>query len=140
MARNAAAADLDTADWRVVDASSNGYGTRGRGRTGGYRSDTEHGGDQAPSESSHHGLVDRLRLNRLGVRLVAGVLLVTLPIVIVMAMLLTTRSSSSLTDASHAKSASLARAVALRLEDWLQRAGPQHDRHRQPGRRLDRLA
>jgi methyl-accepting chemotaxis protein len=52
-------------------------------------------------------------------RLAVGMLLVALPVMVVLAVLLTARSSDSLTDASHAKSESLARAVSLRLEDWV---------------------
>src|SRR5688572_20986038 len=52
-------------------------------------------------------------------RLVAGLLLVTLPIMSGLALLLTARSSSSLTSASHEKVESLADAIALRVDDWL---------------------
>jgi methyl-accepting chemotaxis protein len=56
---------------------------------------------------------------RFAVRLVAGMLLVSLPIMSALAVLLTTRSSASLTAASERKGLSVARAVTLRLEDWL---------------------
>jgi methyl-accepting chemotaxis protein len=46
-------------------------------------------------------------------------LLVFLPIMSALAILLTTRSSASLTAASERKGLSVARAVTLRLEDWL---------------------
>src|SRR5688572_32650080 len=52
-------------------------------------------------------------------RLAVGMLLVALPVMVGLALLLTARSSDSLTEASHAKSESLARAVSLRLEDWV---------------------
>jgi methyl-accepting chemotaxis protein len=52
-------------------------------------------------------------------RLVAGMLAVLLPIVVVLAALLTTRASHSLTAASERKGQSVARAVTVRLEDWL---------------------
>jgi methyl-accepting chemotaxis protein len=52
-------------------------------------------------------------------RLAVGMLLVSLPVMVGLALLLTARSSDSLTEASHAKSESLARAVSLRLEDWV---------------------
>ena len=56
---------------------------------------------------------------RFAVRLVAGMLLVSLPIMSALAVLLTTKSSASLTASSEAKGISVARAVALHLEDWL---------------------
>ncbi|MEA2565471.1 MAG: methyl-accepting chemotaxis protein, partial [Actinomycetota bacterium] len=56
---------------------------------------------------------------RFAVRLVAGMLLVSLPIMSALAILLTTRSSASLTAASERKGLSVARAVTLRLEDWV---------------------
>ena len=46
-------------------------------------------------------------------------LAVSLPIMVGLALLLTTRSSDSLTEASHDKTASLARAVAVRIDDWV---------------------
>jgi hypothetical protein len=52
-------------------------------------------------------------------RLMAAMLVVSLPMMIVLAALLTTKASSSLTAASQRKGISVARAVALRLEDWL---------------------
>jgi methyl-accepting chemotaxis protein len=56
---------------------------------------------------------------RFAVRLVAGMLLVSLPIMSALAVLLTTKSSASLSVASERKGLSVARAVTLRLEDWL---------------------
>ncbi len=56
---------------------------------------------------------------RLAVRLVAAMLLVALPLVIVEAWLLTSRASSSLTTAAKNSGGDLARAVTLRVEDWL---------------------
>ena len=56
---------------------------------------------------------------RFAVRLVAGMLLVSLPIMSALAVLLTTKSSASLTAASERKGLSVARTVTLRLEDWL---------------------
>ncbi len=56
---------------------------------------------------------------RFGFRLVAAMLLVSLPLMIVLAVLLTTASSSSLTDSAESNGETLARAVALRLEDWV---------------------
>ena len=52
-------------------------------------------------------------------RLMAAMLVVSLPMMVVLAVLLTTKASSSLTDASQRKGIGVARAVALRLEDWL---------------------
>ena len=52
-------------------------------------------------------------------RLVAGMLLVLLPIVVGLALLLTNRASHSLTTASEDKGEAVARAVAVRLQDWL---------------------
>jgi methyl-accepting chemotaxis protein len=56
---------------------------------------------------------------RFAVRLVVGMLLVSLPIMSALAVLLTTKSSASLTAATERKGLSVARAVTLRLEDWL---------------------
>src|SRR5207302_1296890 len=53
------------------------------------------------------------------VRLVTGMLLVSLPIMSALAVLLTTKSSASLTASSEGKGVSVARAVTLHLEDWL---------------------
>jgi methyl-accepting chemotaxis protein len=52
-------------------------------------------------------------------RLVAAMLLVSLPLMIVLAVLLTTSASTSLTSSAKGKGLSVARAVTLRLEDWL---------------------
>jgi methyl-accepting chemotaxis protein len=56
---------------------------------------------------------------RFAFRLVAAILLVSLPLMIVLALLLTRQSSSSLADSAERKSETVARAVTLRLEDWL---------------------
>ena len=56
---------------------------------------------------------------RFGVRLVAAMLLVSLPLAIAEDWLLTSRASSSLAAASEKRGISLARAETLRLEDWL---------------------
>jgi len=56
---------------------------------------------------------------RFGVRLVAAMLLVSLPLLIVLAVLLTTKASASLSTASQSKGIGVARAVTLRVEDWL---------------------
>jgi methyl-accepting chemotaxis protein len=52
-------------------------------------------------------------------RLVAAMLLVSLPLLIVLAVLLTTKASASLSTASQSKGIGVARAVTLRVEDWL---------------------
>ncbi|MET0147175.1 MAG: methyl-accepting chemotaxis protein [Ilumatobacteraceae bacterium] len=75
--------------------------------------------DVPPAPRAERSLGERLGFRRLGFRLAAGVLLVSLPIMIVLALLLTAQSSASLTHASHDKSETLARAVALRLQDWV---------------------
>jgi methyl-accepting chemotaxis protein len=56
---------------------------------------------------------------RFSVRLVAAMLLVSLPLAIAEDLLLTSKASSSLTAASERRGVSLARAETLRLEDWL---------------------
>jgi methyl-accepting chemotaxis protein len=61
----------------------------------------------------------RLRLDRFSVRLVAAMLAVSLPLMVVLAVLLTTQASASLTAAGKQRGVTIARAVALRLEDWL---------------------
>jgi methyl-accepting chemotaxis protein len=52
-------------------------------------------------------------------RLMAAMLVVSLPMMVVLATILTANASSSLTDAAQQKGVSVSRAVALRLEDWL---------------------
>jgi methyl-accepting chemotaxis protein len=52
-------------------------------------------------------------------RLVAAMLVVSLPLLVVLAVLLTSQASSSLTSASKAKGAELAGALSLRVADWL---------------------
>ncbi|WP_427132090.1 methyl-accepting chemotaxis protein [Pseudarthrobacter sp. S9] len=56
---------------------------------------------------------------RFGVQMVAASLLVSVPLMIVLAVLLTTQSSASLTAAAEEKGVALARAITMRLEDWL---------------------
>jgi len=56
---------------------------------------------------------------RFGVRLVAAMLVVSLPLLIVLAVLLTTKASASLSAAGQSNGIAVARAVTLRLEDWL---------------------
>jgi methyl-accepting chemotaxis protein len=56
---------------------------------------------------------------RFSVRLLVGMLAASLPIMIVLALLLTAQSSHSLHSAYERKGVSVARAVALRLEDWM---------------------
>jgi methyl-accepting chemotaxis protein len=58
-------------------------------------------------------------LRRLDVRLIVGVLVVTVPMLAGTAGLLVAQSSSSLTSAAGDEAVSLARSVAFRLEDWL---------------------
>ena len=52
-------------------------------------------------------------------RLVAAMLVVSLPLLIVLAVLLTTTASTSLSAASESKGVGVARSVALRVEDWI---------------------
>jgi hypothetical protein len=52
-------------------------------------------------------------------RLVAAMVLVSVPLMIVLAVFLTNSASSSLTSAAQGKGVDVARAVTLRLEDWL---------------------
>lgn len=66
---------------------------------------------RAPSWRSPH--------RRFAVRLVAAILLVSLPLMIVLAVMLTRSSSSSLGDAAEHNGESLAQAMRVRLEDWL---------------------
>jgi methyl-accepting chemotaxis protein len=66
-------------------------------------------------------IASRLHLltRRFAVRLVAAILVVSLPLMILLGVLLTTQASSSLTTAGERKGESLARAVALRVEDFV---------------------
>jgi methyl-accepting chemotaxis protein len=67
------------------------------------------------------GDLRRFRLaftRRFAFRLVAAMLLVSLPLMAVLAVLLTTSASSSLSSSAEDKGLSVARAVTLRLEDW----------------------
>jgi hypothetical protein len=52
-------------------------------------------------------------------RLVAAMVLISLPLMILLAVLLTTSTSSSLTSAGQNKGVSEARAIAVHVEDWL---------------------
>jgi len=52
-------------------------------------------------------------------RLLAAMLLVALPLLAVLTVLLTRSASGSLSDAAQRKGVSIARAVSLRVEDWL---------------------
>ena len=52
-------------------------------------------------------------------RLVATMLLVSLPLMVVLALLLTTSASSSLTASAQEKGQSIARALTLRVEEWV---------------------
>jgi methyl-accepting chemotaxis protein len=61
----------------------------------------------------------RRRRLRYRYRLVAAMLLVSVPLMIVLAVFLTNSASSSLTSSAQGKGVSVARAVTLRLEDWL---------------------
>jgi methyl-accepting chemotaxis protein len=61
----------------------------------------------------------RRRRLRYRYRLVAAMLLVSLPLMVVLAIFLTTSASSSLTSSAQSKGLSVARAVTLRLEDWI---------------------
>src|SRR5260370_10564391 len=56
---------------------------------------------------------------RLATRLVVGVLVASLPISVMLAVVLTRKSSTSLTAAAGHGSEGVSRAVALRVEDWL---------------------
>jgi methyl-accepting chemotaxis protein len=56
---------------------------------------------------------------RLGVRLVAAMLVVSVPLMVVLAVLLTRASSADLATSAEAKGGSTARSVTLHLEDWL---------------------
>jgi methyl-accepting chemotaxis protein len=55
----------------------------------------------------------------LAVRLVAAMLVVSLPLLIVLALILTAGASSSLTSSAELKGGTTARGAALRLENWL---------------------
>src|SRR6478752_3808542 len=56
---------------------------------------------------------------RFSYRLVAAMLLVSLPLMVLLAVLLTSQASASLTQAGEHDGASNATAVALRVETWL---------------------
>lgn len=56
---------------------------------------------------------------RLGVQLAAAMLVVSIPLVVVSAVVLTSDSAAGLTAAAQDKGVTLARAVTLRLEDWI---------------------
>jgi methyl-accepting chemotaxis protein len=56
---------------------------------------------------------------RFGVRLVAAMLVVSVPLMIAMAWLLTTAASTSLTSSAKNRGGDVARAVTLHLEDWV---------------------
>jgi methyl-accepting chemotaxis protein len=56
---------------------------------------------------------------RFGVRLVAVMLVVSVPLMVVLAVLLTRASAADLTKSAQAKGGATARSVTLHLEDWL---------------------
>jgi methyl-accepting chemotaxis protein len=56
--------------------------------------------------------------HRLGFRLVVAMMLVSVPVLVVLAVLLTTSASASLSESAERKGGSVARAVTLRFEDW----------------------
>jgi methyl-accepting chemotaxis protein len=66
-------------------------------------------------------LISRVWAHRLrfGVRLVAAMLVVSVPLMVVLAWLLTSSASSSLTSAAEDRGGNVARAVTLHVEDWL---------------------
>ena len=66
-------------------------------------------------------IASRLRLltRRFAVRLVAAILVVSLPLMVLLGILLTSQASSSLTSSGERKGEALARAVSLRLEDFV---------------------
>ncbi|MEA2590903.1 MAG: methyl-accepting chemotaxis protein, partial [Actinomycetota bacterium] len=68
------------------------------------------------SATGRHGLFRRLRYRS---RLVAGMLVVILPLMVGLAALLTAHASRSLSASGELKGVGVARAVTLRLEDWL---------------------
>jgi methyl-accepting chemotaxis protein len=68
------------------------------------------------SPTSRRGSFRRLRYRS---RLVAGMLVVILPLMVGLAALLTAHASNSLTASGELKGVGVARAVTLRLEDWL---------------------
>lgn len=57
--------------------------------------------------------------SRLAVRMVAGLLVVSLPITVVLAFVLTSKASNSLTSAGANSGAQLANAVTLHIEDFV---------------------
>jgi hypothetical protein len=69
--------------------------------------------------SAQNASVWRTLHRRFAFRLVAAMLLVSVPLMIVLAVFLTNSASSSLTSSAQGKGVSVARAVTLRLEDWL---------------------
>jgi hypothetical protein len=69
--------------------------------------------------SAQKASVWRTLHRRFAFRLVAAMLLVSVPLMIVLAVFLTNSASSSLTSSAQGKGVSVARAVTLRLEDWL---------------------
>ena len=67
-----------------------------------------------------HGVaVRRPWTGRFAVRLVAAMLVVSVPLLVVLAVLLTTQASSSLSAAGQRKGVEVARAVTVRVEDWV---------------------
>ncbi|MFN2569184.1 MAG: cache domain-containing protein [Candidatus Dormibacteria bacterium] len=73
--------------------------------------------------TGHAGLKGWLRGRRYRFRLVAGMLGMILPLMVGFAAILTAQASSSLSASSERKGMSVARAVRLRLEDWLRERG-----------------
>ena len=59
------------------------------------------------------------RRMRFRYRLIIGILLVSIPLMAALAVALTTKSSASLTSAAERRGVDVARAVTVRLEDWM---------------------
>ncbi|MGH7749595.1 MAG: hypothetical protein ACREQ5_33240, partial [Candidatus Dormibacteria bacterium] len=63
------------------------------------------------------GWADRRRL--FSVRLLAGVLLTSLPLMVLLTVLLTRSASNSITDQTSVSAENLARAATSRLDEWV---------------------
>jgi methyl-accepting chemotaxis protein len=71
------------------------------------------------ADINHAGSGWRSLHRRFAFRLVAAMLAVALPLMVVLTVLLTASASDSLTSAAESNGSSVARAVTLRLEDWI---------------------
>jgi methyl-accepting chemotaxis protein len=74
--------------------------------------------EPGPAEAELEPSTGRALLARLDVRLMAGILVVTLPLVVLLAVLLVSKSSSAIIDAAEVSNESVARGLSTEIDEW----------------------